>query len=99
MVFILWTVAFSVKIIYISINLNIDIEDHQLLYSIYVIALNLISDIIPYISILESKFLELFKTTHNETQRESVNLLDTMAFDDENNYQEVQNAPLISHMA
>lgn len=82
MIFILWTIAFSVKIVYISINLNIDIDDHVVLYSIYVISMNLISDIIPYISILETKFLELFKTTHDATGNESLTM-ETMAVDED----------------
>ncbi len=82
MVFILWTIAFSVKIVYISINLNIDIDEHFVLYSIYVISMNLISDIIPYISILETKFLELFKTTHDSTLHDSLNM-ETMDYENE----------------
>ncbi|CDW80512.1 protein kinase [Stylonychia lemnae] len=63
-IFILWTVAFSLKIAYISINLT-DIGTSEIVQAILMIIYNLITDIIPYISILEIKFMEIFKKTQD----------------------------------
>lgn len=60
MIFFLWSVAFTVKIIYAALT-EPDIAAYQMKDAILIILINVISDIIPEISILEIKFIELFK--------------------------------------
>ena len=61
-IFVVWTIAFSLKIAYISFDLT-DQFQSDLVKAILMILYNLITDIIPYISILEIKFMDIFKKT------------------------------------
>ena len=64
LIFFLWTFAFSVKIVYAAIT-EPNIENYQMKDAILVILINVISDIIPEISILEVKFIEVFRSQNN----------------------------------
>jgi hypothetical protein len=64
LIFLLWTFAFSVKIVYAAIT-EPNIKDYQMKDAILVILINVISDIIPEISILEVKFIEVFRSQNN----------------------------------
>ncbi len=60
LIFSLWSVAFTVKIVYAALTES-DIDQYQMKDAILIILINVISDIIPEISILEIKFIELFR--------------------------------------
>eukprot|EP00347_Sterkiella_histriomuscorum_P021348 403334300 len=49
-----------------SANLDQQISNNPILYSILIVVLNLISDVIPYFSILELKFIDIFKKQQKE---------------------------------
>lgn len=68
LVFFIWTVAFSLKIAFFAADVNGIISDNAVLYSILLVLLTIMSDVIPYFSILELKFIELFKKQSRRTE-------------------------------
>lgn len=63
-IFALWTFAFIVKIIIYSVAYNILSNPTKTLSevtgSILVILFNILTDMVPYFSVLELKFIEIF---------------------------------------
>lgn len=59
----LWTVAFIVKIvIYFIFNIGGGAsKDQTFWYALFSILLSIVTDMVPYFSILELKFIEIFK--------------------------------------
>ena len=71
-IFMLWTGAFIVKIvIYLIFNAGQGSEDKNFdfWYALFSILLSIVTDMVPYFSILELKFIEIFKNNATELWR------------------------------
>lgn len=70
-VFALWTAAFIVKVIFAIIGKSTaqtETNDISLKEAIFLIIINIVSDVVPLIPILEIKFIEIFKKSHSKTK-------------------------------
>jgi hypothetical protein len=74
-IFILWTVSFVVKLIIYSVATgamsNPTDNINEMLSALYVILINIVTDMIPYFSVLELKFIELFKVASSIRRRKN----------------------------
>ena len=70
LIFILWSFAFTVKIVYAAIT-DPNIDNYSMKDAILVILINVISDIIPEISILEVKFIDVFRSQNSVSDSKS----------------------------
>jgi hypothetical protein len=71
-VFMVWSMAFILKIVLSVLILHYSFQkdfDNNILKLILVIVINLVTDIGPCLSVLEIKFIELFKQMRKEVMK------------------------------
>lgn len=84
-IFLLWAVAFILKGIlsYYILQYSYDmLLQNDLVKMIMIIVINLVTDIGPCLSVLEVKFIELFKMTRNEKDKHLTDFDESQQFRD-----------------
>lgn len=67
-IFGLWTISFIVKIV--LYRLGASPEQSEIMEAIYLILYSIVTDMVPYFSVMELKFIEIFThTTFNKTKQ------------------------------
>ena len=88
----LWTGAFIVKIvIYLIFNIaGNSVEEQPFWFTIFSILLSIVTDMVPYFSILELKFIEIFKNNATQLWKKST-ISNSQSRNSENLVSETQN--------